>query len=126
MRKIVFSKEAPAPIGPYSQAVEVNGFIYCSGQIPLDPNSGEIVGTTVREQTQQVMKNIEAVLKAADLNFSSIVKTTIYLVDMADFQEVNGVYGEYFTADAPARSTVAVRGLPKNVKVEIEVLAARK
>lgn len=125
MRKIILSKEAPEPIGPYSQAIELNGVLYCSGQIPLNPKTGEIVGATVAEQTQQVMKNIEAVLKSANLGFADVVKTTIYLVDMADFQEVNSVYGEYFPKDPPARSTVAVRALPKSVKVEVEVLAAR-
>ncbi|MDX9732315.1 MAG: RidA family protein [Bdellovibrionales bacterium] len=119
------SKSAPAPIGPYSQAVEVNGFVYCSGQIPLDPASGEIVGKSVGEQTEQVMANIKAVLTAADLTLASVVKTTIFLTDMADFQGVNEVYSKHMGATKPARSTVAVAGLPRGVKVEIEVLAAR-
>ena len=125
MKKIILSKEAPAPIGPYSQAVEVNGFIFCSGQIALDAKTGEIVGENVEDQTRKVMGNIEAVLKAADVNFSSVCKTTIFLKDMADFQKVNAIYGEAFKAEPPARSTVAVRTLPKDVLVEIEVTAFR-
>jgi 2-iminobutanoate/2-iminopropanoate deaminase len=123
--KIHVSKNAPAPIGPYSQAVEINGFIFCSGQIPLDPASGAMVGTTVTEQTHQVMKNIQAVLMSADLSLMNVVKTTIFLVDMADFQAVNEVYASYMGDTKPARSTVAVQGLPKGSRVEIEVLAAR-
>lgn len=119
------SKSAPAPIGPYSQAVEVNGFVFCSGQIPLDPVSGQIVGTSVPEQTEQVMANIKAVLQAADLTLGNVVKTTIFLTDMADFQGVNEVYSKHMGSVKPARSTVAVQGLPRGVKVEIEVLAAR-
>ncbi|CAN5563432.1 RidA family protein [soil metagenome] len=123
--KIHVSKDAPAPIGPYSQAFEANGFVFCSGQIALDPVSGQVVGTTVGEQAELVMANIKAVLKSADLTLSSIVKTTIFLTDMADFQAVNEVYGKHMEASKPARSTVAVQGLPRGVKVEIEVLAAR-
>ena len=123
--KIIESKEAPAPIGPYSQAVEMNGFVFCSGQIPLDPKSGQIVGQTVGEQAEQVMANIKAVLQAADLTLSNVVKTTIFLTDMADFQGVNEVYGKHMGVTKPARSTVSVQGLPRGVKVEIEVLAAR-
>ena len=123
--KMIESKEAPAPIGPYSQAIEMNGFIFCSGQIPLDPKSGQIVGQTVSEQAEQVMANIKAVLKSADLTLSNIVKTTIFLTDMADFQGVNEVYGKHMGLTKPARSTVSVQGLPRGVKVEIEVLAAR-
>lgn len=124
-KKIHLTKQAPAPIGPYSQAVEVNGLIYCSGQIALIPESGELVQGGVKEEAEQVMKNIEAVLKTADLKFSNIVKTTIFLRDMNDFAAVNEVYGKFFTSEPPARSTVAVAGLPKGVKVEIEVIAAR-
>ena len=123
--KIHISQDAPAPIGPYSQAVEANGFVFCSGQIPLDPVSGEVVGTTVSEQTELVMANVKAVLKSADLTLQNIVKTTIFLTDMADFQGVNEVYGKHMGSSKPARSTVAVQGLPRGVKVEIEVLAAR-
>ena len=123
--KIHESKEAPAPIGPYSQAVEVNGFVFCSGCIPLDPVSGQVVGNTVGEQAEQVMAKVKAVLRAADLTLANVVKTTIFLTDMADFQGVNEVYGKHMGATKPARSTVAVQGLPRGVKVEIEVLAAR-
>ena len=123
--KMIESKSAPAPIGPYSQAVEMNGFVFCSGQIPLDPKSGEVVGTNVTEQAEQVMINIKAVLQAADLTLANIVKTTIYLIDMADFQAVNEVYGKHMGVTRPARSTIAVKELPRKVKVEIEVLAAR-
>lgn len=125
MKKIHVTEKAPAPIGPYSQAVEVNGFMFCSGQIPLNPKSGEIIGQTAAEQTVQVMENIKAILTNAGLGFSSVVKTTIFLHDMADFQSVNEVYGKAFPENPPARSTVAVKGLPKNVKVEIEVIATR-
>lgn len=123
--RIIESKQAPAPIGPYSQAVEVNGLVYCSGQIPLDAASGQVVGETVAEQAEVVMKNIAAVLQAADLTLANVVKTTIYLTTMNDFQAVNEVYGKHMGATKPARSTVAVAGLPRGVKVEIEVLAAR-
>lgn len=123
MKKAILSKDAPAPIGPYSQAIQAGPFLFCSGQIPLHPNGVEIVGEDVATQAVQVMKNIEAVLKAANSDFSKIVKTTIYLTDMKDFPAVNEVYGKYFPEVPPARSTVAVAGLPKGVKVEIEVLA---
>ena len=119
------SKQAPAPIGPYSQAVEMNGFVFCSGQIPLDPVSGQVKGETVAEQTEQVMANVKAVLAASDLALKNVVKTTIFLTDMADFQAVNEVYSKHMGETKPARSTVAVHGLPRGVKVEIEVLAAR-
>jgi 2-iminobutanoate/2-iminopropanoate deaminase len=124
-KKIIETKKAPAPIGPYSQAVEMNGFVFCSGQIPLDPLTGQVNTGSVGEQTELVMKNIQAVLEAASLSFDNIVKTTIFLTDMADFPAVNEVYGKSFKSTAPARSTVAVAGLPRGVKVEIEVLAAR-
>lgn len=119
------SKQAPAPIGPYSQAVEMNGFVFCSGQIPLDPVSGQVKGETVSEQAEQVMANVKAVLTASDLALKNVVKTTIFLTDMADFQAVNEVYSKHMGDTKPARSTVAVQGLPRGVKVEIEVLAAR-
>lgn len=124
-KKIHLTKSAPAPIGPYSQAVEIDGLIFCSGQIPLDADSGQIIGQTAAEQAQKVMSNIQAVLSAADVDFSKVVKTTIFLTDMNDFQAVNEVYGSYFKSEPPARSTVAVAGLPKGVKVEIEVIAKR-
>ena len=124
-KKVHVSDQAPAPIGPYSQAVEVGGLIFCSGQIPLDAKTGQIVSGGVAEQTKKVMTNIEAVLSAADLNFSNIVKTTIFLTSMSDFSTVNEIYANYFTSAPPARSTVEVSGLPKGVSVEIEVIAKR-
>lgn len=123
MKKVISTKNAPAAIGPYSQAVQVSPFLFCSGQIALDPVSGNVVEGGVKEQTQQVMKNIEAVLKEANLGFSDIVKTTIFLASMSDFSVVNEVYGQHFSSNPPARSTVAVAGLPRGVLVEIEVLA---
>jgi 2-iminobutanoate/2-iminopropanoate deaminase len=125
-KQILFSENAPAPIGPYSQGVEIDGIVFFSGQIPLDPTSGTIVGGSAKEQAAQVMKNIQAMLVSSGLSFSNVVKTTIFLTDMADFATVNEVYGGYFQSRPPARSTVAVAGLPKNVKVEIEVICARK
>lgn len=124
-KKIHETKNAPAPIGPYSQAVEVGGFLFCSGQIAIDPGTGEVKNGTVAEQTELVMKNIGAVLEAAGCSFDNVVKTTIFLTDMADFPAVNEVYGRYFKAAPPARSTVAVAGLPRGVKVEIEVVASK-
>lgn len=124
-KKIYETKDAPAPIGPYSQAVESGGFLFCSGQIAIDPKSGQVLSGSVAEQATLVMKNIEAVLKAAGLGFQNVVKTTIFLTDMADFPAVNEIYGKYFTEQPPARSTIAVAGLPKAVKVEIEMLARR-
>jgi 2-iminobutanoate/2-iminopropanoate deaminase len=125
MKKVILTDKAPAPIGPYSQAVMFGNMLFCSGQIALDPTSGAVVGCTAAEQAEQVMKNIQAVLTKAELGFSDIVKTTIFLTDMNDFAKVNEVYAKYFKAEPPARSTVAVAGLPKGVRVEIEVLAAK-
>ncbi len=127
MKKIILTKDAPAPIGPYSQAIEVSGLVFCSGQIPLDPVSGAIIGEgDVEAQTRQVMKNIGAVLKAAEVDFQKVVKTTIFLKNMGDFPKVNAIYGESFQAPFyPARSTVEVARLPKDVLVEIEVLAQK-
>jgi len=124
-KKVIETRKAPAPIGPYSQAVEAGGFVFCSGQIPLDPATGQVHQGTVSQQTELAMKNVAAVLDAANLTFDNVVKTTIYLTDMADFPSVNEVYGTFFKTLPPARSTVAVAGLPRGVKVEIEVLAAR-
>lgn len=123
MKKIISTEKAPKAIGPYSQAVVLNGVVYCSGQIPLDPNSMEIVGNTAKEQATQVMKNLAEVLKAAGSDFSNVVKCSIFLDDMGDFAEVNEVYGSYFTSEPPARETVAVQTLPKNVLVEISCIA---
>lgn len=123
MKKVILSQDAPAPIGPYSQAVAAGPFLFCSGQISIDPKTNQVNLGSVAEQAALVMKNVEAVLKAGGCGFEHIVKTTIFLTDMNDFAAVNEVYGKYFPANPPARSTVAVAGLPKGVKVEVEVLA---
>jgi len=123
MKKIISTNEAPAAIGPYSQAVRVGSTVYCAGQIPLDPKSGQIVAGDISEQTKRVMQNIAEVLKAAGLGFGNVVKSTIFLTDFADFQTVNEIYGSYFSSEPPARSTVQVSALPKGAKVEIEVIA---
>ncbi len=119
----ILTADAPAPIGPYNQAIRAGGFLFCSGQIPLDVSTGELVAGDITAQTRQVMKNIGAVLAAGGTTFASVVKTTIFLIDMNDFAAVNAVYGEPFSVDAPARSTVAVAALPKGARVEIEVIA---
>ena len=122
MKKIISTSEAPAAVGPYSQAVRVGATIYCAGQIPLDPRSGQIVSGDIAAQTRRVLDNITAVLKAEGLSFESIVKTTIFLTDLADFQTVNEIYGSYFKQAPPARSTVQVPALPKGARVEIEAI----
>jgi 2-iminobutanoate/2-iminopropanoate deaminase len=122
-RKIILTKNAPEPIGPYSQAVKVGPFLYCSGQVALDPKTGQVVGTEVEAQTRQVMTNLKGVLEAAEMDFSQVVKTTIFLKSMNDFPKVNAIYGEAFKSAPPARSTVEVSRLPKDVLVEIELIA---
>jgi 2-iminobutanoate/2-iminopropanoate deaminase len=124
MKKIISTTDAPAAVGPYSQAVRVGSTIYCAGQIPLDPKSGQIVAGGVDVQTRRVMDNVTAVLKAEGLTMENVVKTTIFLMDLNDFQTVNEIYGSYFKQAPPARSTVQVAGLPKGARVEIEVIAA--
>lgn len=124
-KKIILTKDAPEPIGPYSQAVQFGNMLFCSGQIAIDPKTGQVITGDVKTQAVQVMKNIEAVLIAADMKFENIIKTTIFLTSMNDFTAVNEIYGQYFKSSAPARSTVAVAGLPKGVQVEIEVIAHR-
>ncbi|HNU49116.1 MAG TPA: RidA family protein [Bacteroidia bacterium] len=121
--KIINTTMAPAPIGPYSQAVQCGNILFVSGQIALDPTNGQLITTSISAQTTCIMQNIEAILHAAGLNFSNIVKTTIFLTSMSDFDEVNKVYGSYFKDNFPARETVAVAGLPKGVNVEISVTA---
>lgn len=121
--KIISTDQAPAAIGPYSQAVQAAGLVFCSGQIPLDPASGELVSGDIRLETRQVMENLRGVLQAAGCGFGQVVRTTIYLVDMADFPAVNEVYGEFFPAVKPARATVAVAALPKGARVEIDAVA---
>lgn len=123
MKKIHSTSKAPAAIGPYSQATSHNGILYCSGQIPLNPETMELVGENAAEQAEQVMKNLEAVLLEAGIGFSNVLKCTIFLHDMADFGAVNEVYGARFESDPPARETVAVKTLPKNVLVEISCIA---
>ncbi|MEY2595184.1 MAG: hypothetical protein RI965_456 [Bacteroidota bacterium] len=123
-KKIINTNNAPAPIGPYNQSVLANGFLFISGQIAINPANGNIEATTIADETDQVMKNLDAILKEAGLNFSHVVKTTIFLSDMSHFATVNEVYAAYFTADHPARETVAVKGLPKGVNVEISMIAA--
>lgn len=122
MLKKIESKNAPAAIGPYSQAIAVGNFLFTSGQIPVDPATGEIAGNDVTAQAEQVMKNLNAVLTEAGTSFEKAIKTTCFLADMADFAAFNAVYGKYFTTH-PARSCVAVKTLPKNVLCEVEVIA---
>ena len=116
------TNNAPGAIGPYSQGFVVNGFVFTSGQIPLDPATGEIVGTTIEEQTHQVMKNLGGLLEAAGISYQNVVKTTCFLADMNDFAAFNAVYAQYMT-EKPARSCVAVKTLPKNVLCEVELIA---
>lgn len=121
----VLTQKAPQPIGPYSQAVQAGGFVFCSGQIALDPVTGQIVASDVEGQTRQVMKNILAVLEAAGTSFDRVVKATIFLKSMNDFPKVNEIYGNFIPGTPPARSTVEVSRLPKDVLVEIEVVALK-
>src|SRR5215471_1719819 len=123
MKKIVSTSDAPAAVGPYSQAIRSGDLLFCAGQIPLDPKTGQLVTGDIAAQTRRVLDNISALLKAAKLTFGQVVKTTIFLTDMNDFQAVNEIYATYFRDEPPARSTVAVAALPKGAKVEIEVIA---
>ena len=125
MKKVIATNNAPAAIGPYSQAVEVNGMIFVSGQLPVDPATGEFPQGGIKEQTAQSFKNIKAILTEAGLTTDNIVKTTVLLVDMADFAGMNEVYAAQFSGTFPARSSFAVKTLPKNALVEIEVIAIR-
>ncbi len=120
---IVTAEGAPKAIGPYSQAVVVDGTVYTAGQIPLDPKTGDVVGKTTAEQTDQVLKNLAAILKAAGSDLDLVVKTTVYLVDMADFPAMNEVYAKHFARHKPARSTVQAAALPKAVRIEIDAIA---
>src|SRR5262249_15089795 len=124
MKKIIFTGAAPQAIGPYSQAVRSGRLLFCSGQIPLDPQSGEIVSGDIATQTRRVLDNIGAILRMEGLTFNNFVKTPIFLTNLTDFQTVNEVYGSYFKQDPPARSTVQVSALPRGANVEIEVIAA--
>jgi 2-iminobutanoate/2-iminopropanoate deaminase len=125
MKRIIHTEKAPAAVGPYSQAVEVNGTLYVSGQIPLDPSTGKIVPGGIAEQAKQVMRNIGAILEEADYGFEDVVKSTCLLSDMAHFQEMNKVYAEYYPVQQPARAAFAVKELPLGVLVEIETVAAK-
>jgi 2-iminobutanoate/2-iminopropanoate deaminase len=123
VKQIVKTESAPQAIGPYSQAVIAGGFVFVSGQIPIDPRTGEFVAGGIEEQTEQVLRNLSAVLAAAGSDFARVVKTTVYLADMNDFAAMNEVYGRYFQAEPPARATVQAARLPRNARVEIDVLA---
>jgi 2-iminobutanoate/2-iminopropanoate deaminase len=123
MRKVIASSEAPAAVGPYSQAIAAGNTLYCAGQIPLDPASGEIVSGGIAAQTARVLDNIAGVLRANGMEFSNVVKATVFMTDLADFSEMNAVYGRYFQPPFPARSTVQVVALPRGAQVEIEVIA---
>ena len=122
--KKIHTDNAPAAVGPYSQAVEINGIVYTSGQIPLDPATGELVGETIEEQAEQVMKNLEAILEAAGTKPENVVKTLCFLTDMGDFAAFNEVYARYFT-EKPARSCVGIKSLPKGAICEVEVIAVK-
>ena len=122
-RKIVSTPDGPQAIGPYSQAVKANGFVFVSGQVPLDPATGQVIAGDIAAQTERVLKNVSAILAAAGSGLDRVVKTTVFLKDMGDFARMNEVYAKFFTAAPPARATVAVAGLPKNVAVEIDVVA---
>ena len=122
-KEIIQSSKVPTPIGPYSQAVIANGFLFASGQIAFNPATGELVLTDIQAETRQVMENIKAILEEAKLSFANVVKTSIFLSDMQLFAQVNEVYGSYFTANFPARETVAVKTLPRNVNIEVSITA---
>ena len=123
MRDVILTDRGPKPIGPYSQAIRASGFLYVSGQVGLDPKSGEMTGGEIRQQTERTLENVKGILEAAGLNLHHVVKTTVFLKDMNDFAAMNEVYAKYFTSAPPARSTVQVARLPKDALVEIEVVA---
>jgi len=123
MKEIVLTARGPKPIGPYSQAIKSNGFLFVSGQIALDPQSGEFVGTDVRQQTERVLENLKAILEAAGSSLKHVVKTTVFLKDMNDFPAMNETYARYFNTTPPARSTIQAARLPKDALVEIDVVA---
>jgi 2-iminobutanoate/2-iminopropanoate deaminase len=125
MKRVIFTENAPKAIGPYSQAIEKNGFLYISGQVPIDPASGMIIEGSIKEQTDRVMKNIGAILKAAGYEFSDVLKCTCLLSDMVNFGAMNEVYGQYFTENPPARAAYGVVKLPLGALIEIEVIAAK-
>jgi putative endoribonuclease L-PSP len=125
MKKVILSSKAPAPIGPYSQAIEANGTLYVSGQIPIDPTTGEVVAGGIEPQAKQVMQSLKAILEEAGYTFDQVVKTTILLDDLGNFAKVNEIYGSYFGEGAPARETYQVAKLPKGVAVEISCIAVK-
>ena len=125
MKKVINTQAAPAAIGPYSQAIEAGNLVYTSGQLPIDPTTGAFPEGGIKAQTRQSLTNVEAVLKAAGLDMNAVVKTTVFLANMADFADMNSVYSEFFAEPFPARSAVAVKTLPKGALVEIEVVAAK-
>ena len=125
MKKVIATTNAPAAIGPYSQAIEYNGMVYASGQIPVNPATGEVESDNIEGQADQSLKNVGAILKEAGLDYSDVIKTTCLLADIADFAKFNEVYSRYFKEEAPARSCVAVKDLPKGVLCEVEVIAGR-
>ena len=125
MKKVISTPKSPAAIGPYSQAIETEGYLFTSGQIPINPATGEVEGTTIEEQAEQVMQNIGAILEEAGLTFANVVKTTCFLADLADFAAFNAVYAKYFPEAAPARSCFAVAGLPKGAKLEVETICIK-
>lgn len=124
-RKIIQTTEAPAPIGPYNQAILTNGTLYVSGQIAIDAESGELLNDNITQETHQVMKNLDAILRAAEMQFSDVIKCSIFIRDMGQFATINEAYGQYFTEDPPARETVEVSRLPKDVNVEISCIATK-
>ena len=124
MKEVVLTARGPKPIGPYSQAIKANGFLFVSGQIALDPKSGEFVGTDVRQQTERVLENLKAILEAAGTSLKHVLKTTVFLKDMNDFPAMNETYAKFFNTTPPARSTVQAARLPKDALVEIDVIAA--
>lgn len=124
MKTVISTSKAPAAIGPYSQAIKVGNLLYSSGQIPIDPATGNIVSGDIKEQTRQALSNIKAILEEAGLTMNNVVKTTVFLTNMEDFTEMNSIYAEFFSEPFPARSAVAVRTLPKGVLVEIEAIGA--
>ncbi len=123
MKQIISTDRGPKAIGPYSQAVKVNGFLFVSGQIPLDPGSGQMIEGGVAQQTERVLENLKGIVEAAGSSLNRVVKTTVYLADINDFAAMNEVYARYFAKDPPARATIAVKDLPKNARVEIELIA---
>jgi len=123
MKETVTTESAPGAIGPYSQAIKAGGMVFCSGQIPIDPETGEFVSDVVSEQTEQVLKNLSEVLKAAGTSLDNVVKTTVFLADMSDFAEMNEVYGKFFSSNKPARATVQAARLPRDARVEIDCIA---